>query len=568
MSKSMVVSRRISALTCVAAISAALTPSTRAEADGATAEDIRLVVQITVDGLRGDLLARYSDSFGEDGFRRLMDNGVWYTDAHHPHANTETIVGHATLATGAYPSEHGMIGNAWYNRDEERLGYNIEDEDYPMLPVAGADGEVDQVDPTQAAAGTAGRSPVNLLATTFGDELTKSNAGKSRVFSVSGKDRSAVAMAGHSGKAFWFSAATGAFETSSYYYDAYPDWANSWNAARPADALSGGIWDTECTAGPYIMDNEDRDYKTDLKGFGRTFPHAFGTLPDSLYYTQVLVSPFGDRLTADFAKSLAAAETLGADEWTDYLSVSFSGVDATNHFFGPSSRQNEEMMRCLDRTLADFFKFFDEAIGAEHVLYVLSADHGMPEAPETMAASGFTTNRVYTQPLTEELNFLIFDEFDVDNAIRYFFRPYVYLDHAAIKEAGADSRAIERRVAEFLMAQPGIAMAMPSVPLAEQQGDVLQEQIRRNYHPARSGDIYVAQAPYTFLFEKGPVVVMHGSPWRYDTHVPVIFAGPGISADRVARRVKTTDVAVTLSNLFGTTLPSGASGTVLAEIVK
>lgn len=537
-------------------------------ASAASASDIRLVVQLTVDGLRGDLLSRYEGALRPDGFRRMMDEGVWYTDAHHPHANTETIVGHATLSTGAYPSEHGMIGNAWFNRAEDRLGYNIEDPDYPLLPIPGFDSEGEQVDPTQAAAETSGRSPVNLLTTTFGDELIKSNGERSRIFSVSGKDRSAVAMGGHAGKAFWFSTATGAFETSSYYYDAYPQWTNEWNSARPADSLSGGLWENECSDAPYLMDNEEREYKADLKGFGRTFPHSFGRLPDGLYYTQLLLSPEGDRLTADFAKALVVAEELGTDEWPDYLSVSFSGVDATNHFFGPSSRQNEEMVRCLDQTLADFFAFMDENIGNEHVLYVLSADHGMPEAPERMVASGFKTYRVFTEVLTEELNTMVAEEFGVEDAIQYFFRPYVYLDQKAIGAAGADRRAIERRVSERLMAEPGVAMAMPTVPLAEQRDDVLQEQIRRNYHPARSGDIYVAQAPYTFMLEKGPIVVMHGSPWRYDTHVPIIFAGPDIAEAKVSERVYTTDVAVTLANLLGTTQPSGASGKVLREVLE
>ncbi|WP_411572529.1 alkaline phosphatase family protein [Tropicimonas sp. TH_r6] len=115
-------------------------------------------------------MSRYGASFVPDGFRRLTEGGVWYTDAHHLHANTETIVGHATLATGAHPAEHGMIGNSWYNRADGRLGYNIEDPAYEALPVPGFSGEGDQIDPTQAAAATTGRSPANILASTFGDE--------------------------------------------------------------------------------------------------------------------------------------------------------------------------------------------------------------------------------------------------------------------------------------------------------------------------------------------------------------------------------------------------------------
>lgn len=537
-------------------------------ATGAQANEVRLVVQITVDGLRGDLLSRYQSSFGAGGFRRLMEGGIWYADAHHDHANTETVVGHATLATGAYPSEHGMVGNAWFNREDGRLGYNIEDPNYALLPVPGFGGDGVQVDPTQAAAETTGRSPANLLVTTFSDELFKSNAGRSRVIGISGKDRSAVTMAGHAGKAFWMSVATGAFETSSYYYDTYPRWVIDWNAAKPADALINKVWDLSDPRESYLLaDNDDRPYETDLQGFGRTFPHAYGSPDDGLYYTQVLLSPLGDQLTASFGKAAVLGEGLGQDAVLDFLGISFSGVDATNHFFGPSSLENEEMVRALDSTLADFFAFLDKEVGAEHVLYVLSADHGMPEMPEYMADLGMTTTRNGHTALADELNAQIAREHGVETAIKAFFRPYIYLDQEAIAAAGVEPRKVERLIVDRLAVQPGISMAMPSTPFPEQIGDYLQEPIRRNFHPARSGDIYVVQSPYSFLLDPGAIAVMHGSPWRYDTHVPILFAGPGIVPQKVARRVSTVDVAVTLAHLFGTTQPSGASGMVLPEVV-
>lgn len=533
------------------------------------AETPKLIVQITVDGLRGDLLNRYMDSFGEDGFRRLIDNGLWYVDAHHMHANTETIVGHATLATGAHPSEHGMIGNAWFDRSDGRLGYNIEDENFPLLPLSGFDGDGVQVDAAQAAAGTDGRSPVNMLASTFGDELYKANNGRSKVIGISGKDRSAVAMAGHVGKAYWMSTSTGAFQTSTFYHEAYPDWAAAWNAEKPADAWAGKAWELQSAPESYLLfENDDRPYETDLKGFGRTFPHAFGVPEDGIYYTQVLVSPYGDELTAEFAKAALIGEGLGLDAYTDFLSVSFSGVDATNHFFGPSSLENEEIVRRLDRTLADFMGFVEDQVGAEHVLYVLSADHGMPEAVEFMFEQGHAVYRNTVDGLQEELNFELEERFGVVDAVKAFFRPYIYLDHEAIDAAGADTRAIERHIVDHLVATPGIAIALPAVPFEEQRGDYLEGFIRRNYHPLRSGDIYVAQSPYSFLYSEGPISVMHGSPWRYDTHVPVIFAGPGIEPGVVSRQIETVDVAVTLAAMFGTTMPSGAAGVVLDEVMK
>ena len=179
----------------------------------------RLVLQITVDQLRGDLTRRYLPQMGAGGFRYLLENGVVYENAHHAHANTDTIAGHATLATGAHPSAHGLVGNVWFDRGAGRLTYNIEDARYPLLS---AEADVDrtiEIDPTQKVAGTDGRSPAAMLVSTFSDELAIHTVGRAKIFGVSVKDRGAVSMAGHAGKAYWFSKASGEFVTSRFYYD-------------------------------------------------------------------------------------------------------------------------------------------------------------------------------------------------------------------------------------------------------------------------------------------------------------------------------------------------------------
>jgi len=188
---------------------------------------------------------------GEGGFRYLMNNGIWYADAHHAHANTETIVGHTTLATGADPAVHGMIGNVWLDRQTGKLTYNIEDPKYRILTPGADVNKATEIDPTQKVASTEGRSPNAILGSTFGDELAIYTAGRAKIFGVSIKDRGAVSMAGHAGKAFWFSKASGEFVTSSYYYDRYPAWVNQWNQQKPANSYSGKSWNC-CTKGPRI----------------------------------------------------------------------------------------------------------------------------------------------------------------------------------------------------------------------------------------------------------------------------------------------------------------------------
>jgi predicted AlkP superfamily pyrophosphatase or phosphodiesterase len=530
--------------------------------------DIRLVLQITVDGLRADLINRYENSFGEGGFRFLLEKGTVYTNAHYQHANTETIVGHATLATGTFPSQHGMVGNVWFDREAGELAYNIEDPDNPIIATRENETKGGQVDPAQKKSRTQGRSPAVILAPTFGDGLAAYYSGRSKIFGVSGKDRSAVSMAGHAGKAFWFSTNSGDFVTSTYYYDTYPDWVSQWNARRRAEGYSGQSWSLLNDAASYLLAaQDDRPYEADLRGYGRVFPHPFGRVDDNLFYTRILVSPIGDRLLLDFSKTLITHEELGRDEIPDYLSISFSGVDAVNHFFGPSSLENEDVVVQLDRTLADLLAFIDKTVGLKHTLVVLSADHGMADMPEYMTELGFKAGRLDPDKIVAVAN-KVGQRFGVDEIVRFFYRPYLYLDDEKIAAAKRDRLKLAQAIADALTDVNGIALAVATGSLSAQPTNSLIEQVRNNHHVSRSGDIYIIHDPYWFLFDKGPVTAMHGTPWRYDTHVPIIFMGPGIQSKTVHRRVHPVDVAPTIAALLGMTPPASAQGSTLDEVLK
>ena len=531
-------------------------------------QDIRLVLQITVDGLRADLLNRYQASFGKGGFQYLLRQGTVYTNAQYRHANTETIVGHATLATGTFPSQHGMIGNVWFDREAGELAYNIEDADAPLLPSREQSSAGEQVDPAQRLARTQGRSPAAILAPTLGDGLAAYYGGRAKIFAVSGKDRSAVAMAGQTGKAFWFSTDNGDFITSRWYYDVYPDWAHRWNSQRKAEKYAGTEWALSSDKSTYLLGGQDdRPYEVDLKGYGRTFPHRFGEAGNKLLYTQLIVSPVGDQLELDFTKALISNEQLGQDAVPDYLSISFSSVDATNHFFGPSSLENEEVVRQLDRTLADLFKFIDKTIGLKHTLIVLSADHGMADMPEYMTELGYAAGRLVPEEIVASAN-QAGQKIGIDEVVRFFFRPYLYLNDEKIAAAKLDHAQVEQVIANALTDFDGINLAVATSRLSEQGSNPLLDQVRNNQHATRSGDIYIIQEPYWFLFDEGPIASMHGSPWRYDTHVPIIFAGPGIDAQTIHRRVHPVDVAPTIATFMGMTAPAAAQGTPLKEVLK
>ncbi|MEK6231606.1 MAG: alkaline phosphatase family protein [Luteolibacter sp.] len=559
-SRSLLATTFVGAMTCVAAAAAETPP--------------KLILQITVDQLRGDLPGRYLPQMGEGGFRYLLDNGVVFANAHHAHANTETIVGHATLATGAHPAVHGMVGNVWLDRTTGQMTYNIEDDRYPLLGTGADVDKKTEIDPTQKVANTDGRSPAAILSSTFSDELAIYTAGRSKVFGVSVKDRGAVSMAGHAGKAFWFSKQKAEFVTSSFYYEKYPEWVTAFNATKPAARYGDTNWELLNTPETYLFgDQDDQEWETAFGSFGRVFPHPYGPADGKYFTTLLTLSPAGDELTLDFAKTLIENENIGVDEVTDYLSVSFSSTDYVGHIFGPSSLEQEDNLLRLDRTIADLLAFVNQKVGLKNTLIVLSADHGAPEAPGNLNQYGIES--AYVNPDDWDKEAAIADlkkRFGIGKElITQYFHPYVYLNREIIAEKGLNQAEVEEAVAEELTKFKGVAMAVSSTALME--GRISETDITRsilnNHNAKRSGDVFVVFEPHHFIndFDGLEVSCTHGSPWRYDTFVPLVFVSPRLKPQQIYREVQTIDVATTLSAIIGAKPPSGASGKILPEAI-
>lgn len=549
-------------------------PASQTYSQNNIAESPKLILQITVDQLRGDMPRSVYNKLGEGGFRYLYENGIVYENAHHRHANTETVVGHATLATGADPADHGMVGNIWYDKELGRVVYNIEDELYPLIGEGGGVDKNIELDPTQKLAGTDGRSPTAILTTTFSDELALSTNGKAKIFGVSVKDRGAVTMAGHAGKAFWFSKSKGEFVTSTYYYDEYPQWVVEWNRKKFPLEYSGTNWDLMYDKSKYTYGNfDDMPYETNLPGYGVVFPHPLGKADGKLFTTLLTCSPAGDELCLKFAKELVVNEELGKDEVTDYLSISFSSTDYVGHIFGPSSLESEDNLLRLDKTLSELFAFIDKQVGLQHTLVILSSDHGAAEVPAHLNKYGIDAQYFVPDSLdkTKAIENLKSIYGLAEELISGFNHPYIYLNNEMMQKHKLDVNEVSRAIAEELVKFKGVAYAIPSIDLVEGKmpNTRLYQQILRNFNPKRSGDIYLVLEPHWFVndFDGLTVASTHGSPWRYDTFVPIIFAGNGLTAKNIFREVQTVDIALTLSKYLEIKAPSGASGNPLTEIL-
>jgi len=384
-----------------------------------------------------------------------------------------------------------------------------------------------------------------------------------------------VTLAGHNGKAFWFSKTSGEFITSSYYYEKYPKWVEKFNAQKLADRYNNKPWKLMYDKSKYMFgDSDDNPWEADYAGFGRVFPHKYGS-KDSKYFNHFLTfSPAGDELTLDFAKAIIKNEKLGKGEVTDYLAVSFSSTDYVGHLFGPSSLEAEDNMLRLDKTLASLFKYIDKEVGLENTLIVLSADHGAPEAPGYLATLGIEAKWIAPLEWNKKPSLLRLEKkFGVgQELIEAFFPPYLYLNHEVIAKKGLNLAEVQKAVAKEIMDIDGIALTVTSTEMRNNTlpDTYLYNAALRNFNAKRSGDILILFEPHCFAngMDGGVTVASnHGGPWRYDTFVPVVFVGSGLKGKQIFTPIRPNDIAPTLSAIVNAKAPSGSSGQILSAVV-
>lgn len=515
----------------------------------------RLVVIISIDQLRGDLPLRMRDRLEAGGFRRFFDNGVVYTNAHFQHATTYTACGHASLVTGGNGREHGIIGNSWFDPATGKGVYCTDDDRHPLID-----------DPDRS-----GGSPRNLLSTTIGDELVTASNGVAKVFSVAQKDRSAILMGGRMGKSFWYNSRTGAYVTSTYYYDQYPDWAARWNAAKPAQKYRDRVWDLSRDRSDYVYaDDDDREVEIGNRLVGKTFPYDMSSVPESFFGTALGASPYGDELTLNFVKTVIEHEQLGQDAQTDLLCVGFSATDLIGHTFGPYSLEQEDNLFRLDRTLADFFAYLDEHVGLDETLVVLSADHGVdgnPPQPEAESALG---GQIDPTELREIVEAALQDRYGNDaEFLTGLYGAYIYLNKDTLRAKGIAVEDAERVAAEAALSYPGIAEALTRTSMLA--GDVgpspVLERVARSFHARRSGNVFIVQEPYYRAYSGNPpYTATHGTPYPYDTHVPVYWVGGPLTPDRIQNESAPESIAPTIAHVLGIEAPSGSTAPVMTRV--
>jgi predicted AlkP superfamily pyrophosphatase or phosphodiesterase len=509
----------------------------------------KLVIFISVDQMRADYLQRFKSNFS-GGLRLLMDHGTVYRNASLNYAPSETGPGHAALSTGCYPSQSGILSNDWFDPATRKDVYCVEDTSAEKV---GAEG--------------GGVSPRNLKVTTIGDWL-KVSSPDSKVLAVSAKDRAAILMGGkHADYAFWYDSKSGHMVTSEYYTRSEPDWAQSFNASNWVEHHVPDAWRTLHPSQYYERFGPDT-LEGEMVWDGSTaFPHPFAPRKKN---EQILRSPYGDMLVLDFARAALQAEQLGQRTSTDLLCISLSCTDYIGHAFGPNSREMADQMMWLDKSLGSFLSDAERMVGRGNVFVVLSADHSVMPLPEyTINVEHKFARRISASkiinPAIEALDRSLEQELGTSDHV---IRSNAFLNYTAALNAGVDSLELEHRVKEGLLKIDGIVDVYFRRELLDTTTPErpFLERIRRGYFPAR-GEDFLVRFCENCLVSSSKTGTSHGSPYDYDTHVPIVFWGTGLKSKTVDRAVHSVDIAPTLANMLGLSYPSAVDGHPLNELV-
>jgi predicted AlkP superfamily pyrophosphatase or phosphodiesterase len=515
----------------------------------------KLIVGITIEEMRYEMLLRYWDAFTDDGFKQLIDEGALCTQAHHNYLITQNASGHASIVTGTYPSYHGIISDHWYDKLGEKSVGAADEKKYNLV-----NGRI-----------TLGNfTPKNLLASTIGDELKLATNDSSKVISIAANPVSAVISGGRlADYAFWFNDENGQWITGNYYNDSLPEWIHQFHEKDFRNVYMKQTWSTLHTLEKNYQSSlpDDNPFEIGIRLYRYTFPYDLNYLKNrSGNYKYLKYTPFGNNYTKDFAISAIIGENLGNDDFTDFLSLSFSASSYAGDLFGPRSVEIEDIFLRLDRDIKHFIDFLDNYIGLENVLIYVTSDRGVADVPEYLKYKKQNGGVFDPQKALSLLNSYLSILYGDGDWVKYYQSGQLYLSQQMIDQSGASLNEIQEQAASFLVQYSGVADAVPTMSMVKNQFTLGGKgKMQNSFHQKRSGDVMVNLEPG--WIEKDGKATGSGSGYNYDTHVPLIWYGWKVKNTRIDESMDINDIAPTLAWILQITSPNASVGKPIYQII-
>ena len=517
----------------------------------------KLVVGVVVDQMRYDYLTRFWSKYGNEGFKRLVNEGFNLKNNHFNYIPTYTAPGHASVFTGTTPENHGIISNSWYNKFEEQYIYCVTDENVQALG-------------TNASAGK--MSPNRLMATTIADENRLFTQMRGKTVGIALKDRGAILPAGHTANAaYWFHGQEeGKWISSTFYMNELPKWVKDFNISGTALSYMKP-WDAIQDIETYLESGIDENlFEGGFSGKKTaTFPYDLESLgKDNGNYDLLKITPYGNSLTTDFAIAAIKGEELGKDEFTDFLSVSFSSTDYVGHNFGVNSKEIEDAYLRLDLDLAKLLSSLDAQVGTGNYTLFLTSDHGGGDVPTYLSSVKIPSGYFDDPEFDSKLKEFVFEKYKTENLIESISNYQVFFNYRTIEEAEIDRTSIENEIAHFILQYPKVNKVFTRSQLESgNYSEGISGLVQKGFNQKRSGDVIFVLDPAVISYTS-TTGSTHGSGFSYDTHAPLIFFGKGIKHGSTARKSEVVDIAPTISVLLGIAFPNSATGKPLEEVLE
>ena len=517
----------------------------------------KLVVGVVVDQMRWDYLYRYQERFGDNGFKRLMREGFNCENTMLNYIPAVTAIGHTSIYTGSVPAIHGIAGNDFHIDGKQT--YCTDD---AAVATVGSNSDAGKM------------SPHNLKVTTIGDELHLATNYRSKVISVSLKDRASILPGGHTADgAYWFDAETGNFITSTYYRKDLPGWLKQFNDRQLAKHYLSQDWETLYPTESYKNSTADNNsYENPFPGADTpTMPVATSKLMDSEGLGLIRNTPYGNTLTIDLALAAIDGERLGNRGETDMLAVSLSSTDYIGHQFGTYAIETEDTYLRLDRDIARLLAALDQEIGKGEYLLFLTADHAAAHNFKFLTDKGIPAGGWDIEKTKAALNSHLKAEFKTDcNLVSGLLNYQIFLDNEKIDSLGISKKNVVAAAIDYIKRGEGVYCAVEQ----ENAGTAtlpspIKDRIVNGYYPGRSGEIQIIMQPGWYGLESEATGGTDHGVWHpYDTHVPLIFFGSGINPGATFTPVEITDIAATVCALLHIQMPDGCLGKPVTELTK
>lgn len=497
----------------------------------------KFVVSIVVDQLRGDYLRYFSSTFGEKGFKRLMNEGLVYHSVEFGFPNLDEASSIASIYTGTYPYYHGITGKNKFDTSKNREVSIVADENYL------GNYTNDRL------------SPLTMQAGTIGDELKIASSGKSKVYSIAPNAAQAILSGGRfANSVFWLDDVNGKWATTTYYKD-IPYYVDRFNSSEATGNYNEKTWTqshTHYLGFPYTKRTVPFSYS-----FGKSDKDRILKIKQSSLINSEITS---------LATQFIEFSNFGNTKETDLLAITYY---AGNYKLGEESEEYsyeiQDIYYRLDKDLEKLLDVIDRKVGLKHTLVVLTSGgyyDSLHQYPNGYKAQG----EFYPNRCTALLNMYLMAKYGQGNWVNNYYNHQIYLNKKLVEEKQIKWAELVQDAAEFISQFSGV-QDVTTVGEWMINDSGRSAYFRRGMYPKLSGDIFIELQPGWSVINENKKEINEYQ--RYCTiPSPVFFFGNQVSTGQVYRIIQVTEIAATISSVLRIRPPNGCKALPLPEVMK